>query len=251
MSTRVGHTGKFRWTSASATHVGTVRALNEDSCLELPERPLWAVADGMGGHEAGDFASQSVLDSLRQLPQTETLEDAVDKVVENLKAANAELRHYASVYTRSGIVGTTVAIVLGSDTGIACLWAGDSRIYLVRDGQIRQLTKDHSQVQELISLGRLDTDEAKSHPSAHVITRAVGAAESLDVDVASHAVRDGDILLICSDGLIDAVPDDRILELVDRTDCGAAVNDLLQAALESGATDNVTVIVVCVQDAVG
>lgn len=251
MSVQVGHTGKFQWTSASATHVGTVRALNEDSCLELPERSLWAVADGMGGHEAGDHASQSVLDSIRRLPRTETLEGAVEQAVESLKAVNAELRHYASVYTRSGIVGTTVALVIGSNTGIACLWVGDSRIYLIRDGHLRQLTQDHSQVQELIDLGRLDARDAKSHPSAHVVTRAVGAAESLDVDVAPHAVRDGDVLLICSDGLVDAVSDDRILELIDRSDCGAAVNDLLQAALESGATDNVTMIVVRVQSASG
>ena len=250
MNERVAHTGRFRWTSASATHVGTVRDLNEDSCLELPESSLWAVADGMGGHEAGDVASRTVLDCLRNVARAGSLEDDVKRVVESLGAANSDLRRYASENTKSGIVGTTIAVVLGSDDGIACLWAGDSRIYLLRDGKLKQLTEDHSRVQELISLGRLDAADAKSHPYANVVTRAVGATENLDIDVASEAVHHGDTFLICSDGLTNAVSDDELRALMGENGSGTAVEGLLGAALNNGATDNVTIVVVHVEDAI-
>ena len=251
MNERVAHTGRFRWTSASATHVGTVRNLNEDSCLELPESSLWAVADGMGGHEAGDVASRTVLECLRNVARADRLDDDVKRVVKSLAAANSDLRRYASENTKFGIVGSTVAVVLGSDNGVACLWAGDSRVYRLRDGKLNQLTKDHSRVQELISLGRLDAADARSHPYANVVTRAVGATETLDIDVASESVQHGDTFLICSDGLTNAVTDEELRALMGRSGCGTAVEGLLGAALNNGATDNVTIVVVHVEDAAG
>ncbi|MCG8597926.1 MAG: protein phosphatase 2C domain-containing protein [Kiloniellales bacterium] len=233
----------FRWQSAGLSHVGTRRKVNEDSFLELAERCFYVVADGMGGHEAGDVASQLVVDRLRDLPPIESLNSAVRVILERIQAANADLRDYARKFSSSGIVGTTLAALIGVDGRCSCLWAGDSRVYRLRDGDFSQITRDHSQVEEMISLGLVERADAESHPAGNVVTRAVGAAEDLAVDVITRRVVDRDTYLICSDGLNKAVPDPVIAATLEGKSCRYAAEDLVRRALENGATDNVTVIV--------
>ena len=236
----------FRWQSAGATHIGTVRSVNEDACLDRPEVGLWVVADGMGGHDAGDVASRMIVESLQQLDRSQSRDDFVDELLSRLQEVNGALVDYAESNAKN-VVGSTVVIMIGWGGKCTCIWAGDSRIYLQREGRLRQVTKDHSQVEELVSLGLLDRDEADSHPASNVITRAVGAMDSLAVDMVSHGVRDGDVYLLCSDGLNKVVPDGEISEVLGKGGCREAAEGLIDRALQHGARDNVTAVVVRVE----
>lgn len=240
----IGEHGSFTWNSASVSHVGTVRKINEDAYLDNPELGLWVVADGMGGHEAGDVASRMVVDSFRNLTFPTSRQQFLDDLLVRLQTVNSDLQDYAEENARSGVVGSTVVILVGFEDQCTCLWAGDSRIYLLREGLLRQVTRDHSQVEELISLGLLDRKEAESHPAGNVITRAVGAADSLAVDVVSHGLHDGDIYLLCSDGLNKVVPDREICEILRHGGGQSTAQSLIDRALYHGARDNVTAVVV-------
>lgn len=232
----------FRWSSASATHPGRVRQINEDACFEAPERGLWAIADGMGGHTLGDFASQAIIDALARVPAAGTLAEALRNTRQGLQAVNHQLRREAASRAVQ-VIGSTVAVLLARGGQCACLWAGDSRIYLYRRGQLTRLTRDHSQVEKMQSLGLLDAGEAASHPLRHLITRAVGAADHLDVDETILAVEDGDLFLLCSDGLNNEVGDDRIGAALAPGQCRQAADLLVGMALRQGGRDNISVIV--------
>ncbi len=238
-----GPTESFHWRAAGSSHVGTRRRVNEDAHLQLDDRCLFVVADGMGGHEAGDVASRLVVDRLRDLPPVEDLNTTLRLILERLQSANADLRAYARQHSRSGVVGTTVAMLIGFQDRCSCLWAGDSRIYLLRDGAFRQITRDHSQVEELIGLGLIERADAETHPAGNVITRAVGADEELAVDVVTRRVLDRDVYLICSDGLNKAVPDAEIAQVLSEASYRDAAQELIRHALSRGASDNVTVVV--------
>jgi protein phosphatase len=239
-----GNLGQFAWHSAARSHVGTVRKVNEDSCLERPEIGLWVVADGMGGHHAGDLASQTVVASLRSLAAPTSRESLLFDLQQNLQTVNDHLQRLAAESPERGIIGTTVAILVGYHRQAICVWVGDSRIYLCRGRQLRQLTRDHSQVEELIKLGLLDRDEAESHPASNVITRAVGAAGELKIDMVSGELHEQDIYLLCSDGLNKVVPDVEIGEILQTQGCDEAAGSLIDRALDYGARDNVTAVVV-------
>lgn len=246
VSRAVGVSGEqtnFSWQSASVSNVGSVRKVNEDAYLDSPELGLWVVADGMGGHEAGDVASKMVVESFHGLQAPVDLQSFIDDLLLRLQNVNGDLVDYAERHAKN-VVGSTVAILVGFGDQCTCLWAGDSRIYLLRDGRLRQVTRDHSQVEELISLGLLDREEAESHPAGNVITRAVGAADSLAVDMVSHELRHGDVYLICSDGLNKVVSDREIGEILRHGSCHTAVQSLIDGALRLGAKDNVTAVVV-------
>ncbi|PTB17102.1 serine/threonine protein phosphatase [Trinickia symbiotica] len=237
------------WTSAARTDVGLVRAINEDACLDRPERGLWAVADGMGGHAAGDVASRMVVEALAGLSAPDTLEDYLDAARDALDVANRRLRHEAaSRHVRT--IGTTVAVCLACGRRCAVLWAGDSRVYLYRDARLAQLTRDHSAVEELRSQGYLSAEEALHHPAQHLITRAVGAADELELDETVVDVRDGDLFLLCSDGLTNEASDAEIADVLACGDCGQATHSLIELALRAGARDNVSAIVVRAEDPV-
>lgn len=235
------------WTSASRTDVGLVRAINEDACLDRPERRLWAVADGMGGHAAGDVASRMVVEALAALPEPQGLEDYVDSARDALDVANRRLRNEATLrHVRT--IGTTVAVCLACGRRCALLWAGDSRVYLYRDSRLAQLTHDHSAVEELKSQGYLSAEEALHHPAQHLITRAVGAADELELDDTIVDVRDGDLFLLCSDGLTNEASDAEIAEVLACGDCGQATHALVELALQAGGRDNISAIVVRAED---
>lgn len=242
-----GSVGQFVWHSAARSHIGTVRKVNEDSCLERPEIGLWVVADGMGGHHAGDLASQTVVASLRDLATPTSRETLLFDLQQNLLAVNEHLQRVAAGNPERGIIGTTVAILISYQHQAICVWVGDSRIYLCRGRQLRQLTRDHSQVEELVKLGLLDREEAESHPASNVITRAIGASDELKIDMVSGELHEQDIYLLCSDGLNKVVPEPEISEILQTQGCNEAVASLIDRALHYGARDNVTAVVVHVE----
>ncbi len=234
----------FQWRSASQTHVGTARKVNEDACLERPEIGLWAVADGMGGHAAGDVASTMVVDSLRDLSLSEDQNSLINDIEGRLQGVNSQLRRYARSQGPGTIVGSTVAAFAGFGTKAICLWAGDSRIYRLRDSGLQQLTRDHSQVEELVALGMLNRDEAATHRERNVITRAVGAGPELEIELRIDELQAGDYYVLCSDGLNKAVSDEEIATIMLNSNVEETVRALLRLSLIRGARDNVTLVVI-------
>jgi serine/threonine protein phosphatase Stp1 len=226
----------------SRTDVGLRRKVNEDSMLVRTDRGLWVVADGMGGHDAGDVASAKVTEALLRLPIVYGLDDLVESAVGELKKVNKDLIALAGADDRT--IGSTVVGVAIADGQYRCFWAGDSRAYRVRDGVIEQLSRDHSLVQGLVDAGMLQPEEADNHPNANVITRAVGVAEDLKVDIASGDARPGDQFLLASDGLTRVVDDGELVaELVSNVPTEAA-DKLVATVMSRGAPDNVTLIIV-------
>ncbi|MBL8260733.1 MAG: serine/threonine-protein phosphatase [Candidatus Competibacteraceae bacterium] len=236
----------FQWSSAGRSHVGMVRSINEDACLVLPEVGLWAVADGMGGHEAGDIASQMIVDTLQQIPPPADWESFLGSVREGLKRVNRRLREESAQRYHHRTIGSTVVVLLLHGAQCACLWAGDSRIYRMQDGQLQQLTRDHSHVQELVDQGLIAFEDAQRHPLANVITRAVGSADDLPIDEAIYPLQAGDMFLLCSDGLNKTVSDEEIARLLAHSNHNSqeAVKAFIHLALMRDASDNVTTVVV-------
>jgi protein phosphatase len=235
----------FHWTSAAQTDVGRVRSRNEDACLAQPQRGLWVVADGMGGHAFGDVASRTIVEALDRLPPATNLSRFIDAARAALVQVNGTLRAEARA-RHVPVMGSTVVVLLAVGTEAACLWAGDSRIYLYRHGRLQQLTRDHSQAAALQARG---VDAAASAAvGGNMITRAVGASDTLDVEVTTLPVRDGDIFLLCSDGLSNPVPEQDIRETLACGDCAQAAQKLVRMALENGGRDNVTVVVAQARD---
>jgi serine/threonine protein phosphatase PrpC len=225
--------------------VGLVRTLNEDAWVARPEIGLWAVADGMGGHAKGDVASRAIIDALSGLPRPvdaprhlRTAEDAV-------RAVHLRLRKLAGP---GGVIGSTVALLLTFDGHFAVAWAGDSRVYRLRDGRLEQLSHDHSLVQELVDRGALAPEAAKDHPFRNQITRAVGSGTELHLDHEQGRLEAGDVFLLCTDGLTTHVGEARIAACLAGRAPEAAVRDLVDAALAEGGTDNVTVVVVALDE---
>jgi len=235
----------MRFECASRTHVGLRRKINEDSLFADPERGLWAVADGMGGHEAGEVASAMVVDALRCLPSTADVDQLANEASEALAQVNRELIELAKSSKRGpgGTIGTTVVGLAISDGAFRCFWMGDSRAYRVRDGAIQQLTRDHSVVQDLVEAGMLDSEGARDHPNSNLITRAVGVAEDLKVDTVSGDVRAGDQFLLASDGLTRLVEDHELAAELSSKPPADAADRLIEMVLSRGAPDNVTIII--------
>lgn len=234
----------MRFECVSRTHVGLKRKINEDSILVETQRGLWVVADGMGGHESGEVASGMVVETIRALALDGALDDAVDQAIDALRGVNRRLIELARAQEREKSIGTTVVGVAIADGLFRCFWAGDSRAYLLRDGQLARLSRDHSLVQDLVDAGMLKPEEAEGHANSNVITRAVGVAEKLDVDVIGGGVMPGDQFLLASDGLTRVVDDG---ELSAELRCGSleqVADNLVERVLERGAPDNVSLIIV-------
>jgi len=230
--------------SSATTHVGMVRKVNQDSYAERSDIGVWAVADGMGGHEAGEIASAMVTDHIKRLPSNENIVDMLDAVERSIMAANQQLIERAASYDSQRVPGSTVVVlIINGDQG-AIVWAGDSRIYRHRDNQITQLTRDHSHVQDLVEQGVILESEAESHPMANVITRAVGISEPLELDSQWIDVRPDDQFLLCSDGLSRLVTNEELQSMMDNKDSDEVTQSLLHTALVRGARDNVTLICV-------
>lgn len=237
---------RFRY--SAATHVGRVRKINEDSILALPEHRVWVVADGMGGHAAGDYASQTVVDALAMLPADLDPGDMMRAVRGAILRAHDLIRAEAAE-RGLGVVGATVVALVLNDTHFMAFWAGDSRLYRFRDGQIEMLSSDHSLVAELVHAGQITWDEADVHPQANAITRAVGVDEVLELDKVRGEIAAGDRFLLSTDGLTKYATVDILRRMVPRQPIETVAETLLQFALDSGGADNVSVIVVDVEDA--
>lgn len=235
---------RFRWLSAGMTHAGNSREYNEDAYLDAPGLGLWAVADGMGGHEAGDVASQMIV---RSLADTDPAGDAAefgDRLESSLHDINRRLIAMAAEDEMKVTIGSTVALLAVRDSQCICLWAGDSRVYRLRDFRLDQLTTDHSEVEFLIAERGLSRQDAERHPDANVITRAVGGTEQLDLDRIHAGVRNRDRYLLCSDGLTREMPAEDIASILSEGSCTDACRRLMQGALSGACPDNVTVVTV-------
>ena len=240
----------FHYESWAVSHEGRVRDLNEDRYLMDPHLGLWVVADGMGGYDAGEVASTGIVEQLKTIGVSTSASDQHARFVDRLTQANNELQDYSQ---RNGgsILGSTVVALLIYEGEYRCLWVGDSRIYLVRKGKLAQISRDHSEVQELVEQGILSREEARTWKGRNVITRAVGVYPEIDIEAAYGEVEVGDTFLLCSDGLTAHASDDDILEAVTGRGAKAACEKLLELVLERGATDNVTVVITQVRSTAG
>lgn len=225
------------YVSAGITDVGRLRASNQDTFVELNEVGVWAVADGMGGYRDGDVASRMVCEGLQRLNAEGSLDDVINVLRQRMSEVNRRL-YEASVRPINPIVsGSTVAILAVRGAECAVLWAGDSRVYRLRQGQLTKLTTDHTWAAELnLQLAEEESD--------HAITRAVGGEGTLNLDVRRDRVQTGDRYLLCSDGLTRELNEVQIAAGLSSGDVQTAARSLIDATLRAGARDNVTVVVV-------
>jgi len=234
----VGH-----YESSSHTHVGMVREINEDACLDAADAGLWVVADGMGGHAAGDFVSSLIVDTLRCIPPEPCLPVYIQALRVGLEQVNAAVRQEA-ILRGVGMMGSTLALLAARGSNAICLWAGDSRLYRLRDNQLEAITHDHSYVQELVDSTLLNEAEARVHPMANIVTRAVGAQDQLELAMVELEVLPGDCFLLCTDGLNKTVEDHELHEVLSHAAPYEMVRSLVHLGLTRGAPDNITAVVV-------
>lgn len=232
------------WRSSAFTDPGRKRALNEDALFENAELGVWAVADGMGGHKAGDVASQTIVDSLRRFRATDSLAARIDSLESLILEANADLLHHVDRPSSKDIMGSTVALLTVFPPLAILMWAGDSRIYRLHRDRLERLTEDHTMVHELVKRGHLSEEEAETHPSANIVLRAVGGDANLKLDLEQVEIASGDRFLLCSDGLYKDVSEKRIESLMRIPDIHECNHRLRQAALDGGGSDNITCILV-------
>ena len=232
--------------SYGLSHRGRVREHNEDNYLILPRSGLWLVADGMGGHEAGEFASATIVEHLSTIGIATSAPDLRARFEDRLIGAHDEIR--ATSQQHGVTIGSTVAALLVMDGRFACLWSGDSRVYLVRAGVISQISRDHTEVQELLDRGVINDAEARDWPRKNVITRAVGVGEDIVIDYQHGELHPGDVFVLGTDGLTAHVSDEEIETMVNSTGAQAACEALLSMVLDRGGTDNVTVVIVRIRD---
>lgn len=228
--------------SAFRTDVGKVRANNQDAPIVSEKLRLYGVADGMGGHKGGEVASNSARDDLlRELegktPSVAALSGAIEEV-------NRQIYHQQEHDDALTGMGTTLSVLWMSDNFVYIGHVGDSRVYLLRDGEFKQMTLDHSLVEQLVREGVLTEEEAQNHPMRNIITRAIGTDESVEVDVVVEERRKGDLWLACSDGLHGLVDDRQMRDALRQYAPEKAADVLLKAALDAGGRDNVTLVIV-------
>jgi type VI secretion system protein ImpM len=234
----------IQWRSCGRSDVGNVREINEDAFLDNPTEGIWAVADGMGGHLAGDEASQAVVDALANLTPGGTLEALTADVKACLQSTNANLIRRSRENNPDQIMGSTVVVMLAVDRHCAAIWAGDSRLYRFRDGLLTQLSRDHSPDADMATPDRPLSGAPTEMRRSNVITRAVGADETLALDTITFNAAGGDTYLLCSDGLDKALNQREIENMLNRQNPDECSQALIDMALSRGARDNVTVVVV-------
>ncbi|AZZ93189.1 serine/threonine-protein phosphatase [Hahella sp. KA22] len=232
----------LNWKSELRTHVGNVRKHNEDAALARDAGGLWAVADGMGGHHAGEVASQKIVEQLDHLPLRAYLVDVVEQIEDALIKTNDDLLAYAQQELNGSKVGSTVACLFVRYGVAVAVWAGDSRVYLMRNHKLHRITHDHSKVQELVDKGDMTPAQAEQSSFRNMLTRAVGVHEHLCVDVNAILVEPSDRFLICTDGLYNEVGEDGLAKAMQIRSLSEAADTLLKETLNGDAKDNVTFI---------
>lgn len=229
------------------TDKGKKRELNEDyiytSAQPVGKLPnLLIVADGMGGHNAGDYASEhtvkKVVEVIKELTSEESVEDILSKAINE---ANEYIYNCSLTDESLNGMGTTLVVASCEDDKLTVANVGDSRLYVVNE-KITQITKDHSYVEEMVSCGGLDKESARNHPDKNIITRAIGVKKTVDTDIFNIEIKDGDIVLLCSDGLTNMLEDEVIHRIIAENDIEKATEILIKEANENGGRDNITVV---------
>lgn len=233
------------------TNKGLMRENNEDNLIveESDKYNLYAVADGMGGHKAGEVASTIAMDTIREIFKKSCQQDdfkAPSFIIESIEAANVKIRYDALKKEECFGMGTTITMVV-VDLSLNTAYignVGDSRAYIIKNNEITQITEDHTYVHELLKDGKITTDEAKHHPKRNVITRAVGSEEYVHADIFEIELFENDVILLCTDGLTTHLSDDKILSTIRDYGCSESVQRLIKLANDNGGTDNITIIIV-------
>ena len=228
--------------SGGCSHAGHVREINEDAMVCRDDIGVWAVADGMGGHERGDFASQTVIQNLKAVTSCATPKDLAAAVLDSLQNANGAL--FRASKEADSTIGTTVVTLLLHSGNALAVWSGDSRLYRLRETEFEQITSDHTVVQQLVDDGALEKAEADNHPHSHVLTQAIGVASEFMVDVAEVNVQPGDRLMLVSDGVYGSIPAKKLSAYLTDGGPTEAADRIIEAVLAGQAADNATVIVV-------
>lgn len=236
----------FRFETGAITHTGLARDHNEDRFMYESDNGIWLVADGMGGHHGGEYASASIVDHLGSIGKPTSAPDLQARFVERISRANEQIQDHA--HTQGATIGSTVVALLTYEQHFACVWSGDSRIYLIRDGQLSQVTRDHTEANELLDRGAITPEEAENWPRKNVITRAVGVGPQVHLDHKYGTLKNRDTFVLCSDGLTAHVSDDEILDIARKHQPQRGCELLLDLTMQRGATDNTTVVVVRVFD---
>lgn len=230
--------------SSTVSHVGNIRELNEDAYYVSEAEGVWCLADGMGGYEAGEVASAMVVDAVAAACGAQSIEANLQSIDSAMQQVNLHMQR-SDGSEQSSIMGSTVLVVLAMDNQCACLWAGDSRLYLYRDHLLYQMSKDHSLVQELADQGIIKEEEMQHHPKSHVITRAVGAHPELELERIYFDLLPSDQLLMCSDGLYNELSLEDIIQVLGSDQSvNEKAQSLLNQVLIGQAKDNVTVTVI-------
>jgi protein phosphatase len=245
-------------TAAGETNVGVKRSRNEDNLLKMPEENLFAVADGMGGHSSGEVASQIAVEGIANFFKATRQDEDItwpykmdknrpydeNRFIMSVKLANLRIFEASQREARYRGMGTTIAGVNFADGDALVAHVGDSRVYRVRNGQMTQLTEDHSLLNDYIKAKKLTPDEIANFPHKNVIVRALGMKETVLVDLSRHTLQAGDIYVSCSDGLSGMVTDEELLEVIkSNADVQEAVKTLINKANEAGGVDNITVVI--------
>lgn len=225
------------------THVGLKRKVNEDAVLALPELNIWLVSDGMGGHAAGDYASRLIADMAAGIPLDLAPGDRLQALRDTLHEAHRIIRSEAAAQGLD-VIGATVVALLLADGHFAAIWAGDSRLYRLRDREIEMLTTDHSVVAALVEAGHMSWDEAEHHPQSNAITRAVGVGDDLELEKIRGDILPGDRFLICSDGLTKYATFEMLRQALSNQPIEVICDHLIQIALAGGGGDNITTAVI-------
>ena len=235
-----------QWRSAARSDPGKVRARNEDAFLDCPQQGLWVVADGMGGHQGGDIASQLIVAGLAELPVQKDFNLRLKAVSQCLHWLNRRLGLEMTVIggVKDNVIGSTVVALLIDGSRAACVWAGDSRCYLWRDRRLYQMTKDHSLMQQLIDQQQMCAGEARAQPNAGALTRAVGANEVLTLEVLEFVVYPGDAFLLGSDGLYQDLSCEALGSALSLNTPTLALARLFEGVLCGPARDNLTGVVI-------
>jgi len=240
----------MRYSSAQFTHTGAVRDHNEDAYVAFPEDGLWVVADGMGGHQAGEVASRLICDTVCSERQRHGSSMSVDDLEQAIYLANQRIRKYGDEQLPGATLGSTMVALKITDDRYNILWIGDSRAYLLRESRLQRLSKDHSQVADLVEQGVLSEEEAESHPLANVITRALGVETDPAIDSVEGKVLPGDRFLLCTDGISREFEREELEQFLMEEPIDDINQALRHAALVKGCRDNITSIIVQVDSSV-
>ena len=232
----------FSYLSSSATHIGKVRRRNEDAFLEKSEQGLWLIADGMGGHDAGGYASQLIVETIDGLKLSNDVDSLTEEVRKALYSVNDLLIELGDKYER--LNGSTTVAMMAEGSTCNYVWAGDSRLYRLRDNKLTQITRDHTQAEIYVDLGMLTRAEASQHISANLLTRCIGIDVDLKLESGTLELSHGDRFLLSSDGLDKHVSLLQIESAVNQYALDDALNKLISMALDAGGTDNITITIV-------